>query len=341
MKKILALLVVCAMLLGMMSFTTFAASRNRNLTLNLVDENSDVVTTVEAGDKVTLTATIDSTALLSGISFYVAVPNIFEYDTTPFSTSKGGYNEDVYDETDLKVPFFVNEAWAMEYFGQKARYLLDNDQYGTDTDGNNNIFIYQAAKLDGIEEGNGTDNAIIFAVDLTVASNATAGEYDIYVYNNTDKLYASGTTDIGGSDTAAFVCEPMTITVKGGEPEVVVETAEGVAVYGPIDVTNNDGSEYTIDSALAFVSWVDNTKATPVKTVITRADAEGKELVIDAKHSADLGDKTYFVAAVSSIKETSIGKTFTATAYAKLLADGSEVPGVPATGVYTAPVAAE
>lgn len=125
--------------------------------------------------------------------------------------------------------------------------------------------------------------------------------------------------------------------VAGGEPEVPtaetigLSTAAGEALVGPINVKNNDGSEYTINSALAFVSCVDTAKATPVKTVITRADSD-KVLTIEAKNKTEIGEKTYFVAAVSSIKDSSFGKVFTAKAYAQ--AGEYEVEGAEATGTY-------
>ena len=58
-------------------------------------------------------------------------------------------------------------------------------------------------------------------------------------------------------------------------------------------------------------------------------------LKVNAAHSTAFGEKTYFVAAVSSIKDSSKGKVFTAKAYAKL-ADDSVVDGAAATGTYPA-----
>jgi hypothetical protein len=174
------------------------------------------------------------------------------------------------------------------------------------------------------------DNGLLATMNFVVAEDAPAGDYTIGISADDCLIFNSNDEDV------AFDFVEGKITVEPAGPAVPTAesiglvTADGKSLQN-VEVTNDNGSKYTINSALAFVSCVDADKATPVKTVITRADSD-KELVIDAKNKTDINGKTYFVAAVSSIKDSSKGKVFTAKAYAQ--AGETLVEGNAATGTY-------
>lgn len=177
------------------------------------------------------------------------------------------------------------------------------------------------------------ENGALYTIPVKVSEDAAPGEYEIVVTIPAESTYNADFDDVEVATVNGIITVAAPGPVVPTAETIGLATDAGKAIAGPINVENNDGSEYTINSALAFVSCVDTDKAEPVKTVIRRAESD-KVLEIVAEHKTEIGDKTYFVAAVSSIKESSFGKTFTAIAVAK--AGEYIVEGDAATGIYDA-----
>lgn len=187
---------------------------------------------------------------------------------------------------------------------------------------------YQIVFNDGFDDI--TANGVLANLSFKVADDAPAGEYPITLSYSEDDTYNVE------FDYITFEMVSGKITVESDAPVytekdpeyhgLTTDATQVAKVLENVDVKNNNGEEYKIKSAIAFVSAI-NADAEVVEygTNIYCAGYDGKVLTIKANNPYDVtADIKGFVAAVSSIREANYGKTFTAKAYAKL-ADGTIV----------------
>lgn len=163
------------------------------------------------------------------------------------------------------------------------------------------------------------------AIDIWIGLIAKkAGTYTITFKGQQDDNMPAGST-------STLVTDPITVVVKGDEPEV--PTAESIGLktddtqilrLKDVKVNNDNGESYTVNTALGFVSCVNkDANATDLYTQINLEGWAGAPLDINAKNTTEIGDKIYFVAAVTSIREANLNKAFSAKAFATV--DGKPV----------------
>lgn len=157
-------------------------------------------------------------------------------------------------------------------------------------------------------------NGVLYTIPVKVSEDAAPGEYEIVVTIPAESTYNAD------FDEVEVVTVNGIITVAAPGP--VVPTAEDLGLVTDAQVarisenvmTNNG---YAINKALVFKSAIyANAAVDACGTVITCEDRQG-ELVIPVKDSGEVDNnvKTFY-AAVTSIRDINLDKTFTAKAYA-------------------------
>jgi hypothetical protein len=175
---------------------------------------------------------------------------------------------------------------------------------------------------------NGSENTISIggvktgktaAISATLGFVAkTAGTYTIAFKGQQDKNMPDGAVSTGNA---------LTLVVKGGEPEG--PTAETLGLFTDASqnfkITENvmTSNGWSINKALAFVSGI--YADADVITFGTEITCEGYDNVLDIPAANTYEAATNvkgFVAAVTSIRNDNLTKTFTAKAYADVTVDG-------------------
>lgn len=233
---------------------------------------------VKAGDTVELTLNITNNPGLTGMEMWITFDS---QNVVLASKPEGG---------DIFSYFFAgNKITTSPY---KMIINDDNDDYYVEDDG------------------------LLATMTFQIAETAEPGDYTI---GFGDGLYIwEDNSDISESD---FDLVTATITVAGDEP--TVPTADDLGLF--TDASQNfkvaekvmTSNGYSIEKALGFVSGIYADAA--VVTYGTEITCEGFDKVLDIPaanyYEADENVKG-FVAAVTSIRNDNLNKTFTAKAYA-------------------------
>lgn len=181
------------------------------------------------------------------------------------------------------------------------------------------------------------ENGEFFTVTFKVADDAQPGDYEIVVSYDQADVYNADMDDV------VFETVNGVITVEADAPADPYELETNyVAAAKNIPVTSSQYGSYNVNTALIFGSSIKTGSADVFGTKITLKDYEGEPLYIEASEAAKYvagAGKTGFTAAVTSIREANLDKTFVAEAYA-VDANGEKVYGEAAEAVFNDVIAA-
>lgn len=228
----------------------------------------------------------------------------------------------------------VKVGYDSTYLSLAAR-ATNGDLFTSCTPGGNvSANPYQIVFNDGFEDI--TADGVLANLSFKVADNAPAGEYPITL------IYSAEDTYNANFDFVEFEVVSGKITVEADAPADPYElSTDYVAAAKNIPVTSQYGS-YNVNTALIFGSSINTGSAEKFGTEITLKDYKGKPLDIEASEAAKYvagAGKTGFTAAVTSIREANLDKTFVAKAYA-IDANGEKVYGEAAEAIFNNVIAA-
>lgn len=317
--KILSLVLAVSLVASLFVVNVMAASAERTATLT-----TNATGDLKAGDKVTVSIKIDTTALISTLQYiFTYDKDAFEIDTTKGVTVGRATYENFLEPTWCTNVMSKEDNNWFYYFGKPTlTYAVDGEIYCSWTDSNGVAFI---------EESYAVNNDLIGNFILTVKEDAKAGEY-------TFGLKDAFAADNGEITKTPFVINTAKVTVEGDEPEVVVpsiSTAEPTATEAGIAVERADGTKFTYDNCYTVtVSMTNANDATKAgmqfipKKVYENADNTwtGYAEVEFAADGLGAGERAY-TAALINIPRKLAGQNIDMMARGFMVVDGKTLTG--------------
>lgn len=341
MKKIISIIAVVAMLASMCTFTAFAQN-TRTITLSASAEKANV------GDSIEFLATLSTSNAVKAMGTKIAFdPNDLELGISAESAAVLDEYKDFVGTADFPTNDSVTEA----ILGRKS-YVSDTYANTYATYGNKNL---GNATID-YEEKDGLGR-VAFGYAITSAKNALNKVDNMLVggavlkvktteqKQTTIKLIETNTTD-GSNTKYDSIVNEVVINLNGfGEVvEPTIPTAEDLGLETDASqvakITENvmTSNGWSINKALVFKSAI--FAEADVVEYGTEITCEGRKGVLEIKNdkSGSVADavKTFY-AAVTSIRDINLDRTFTAKAYADVTVDGVTTriyAETPASAVY-------
>jgi len=340
-KRIISILTVVMLVVSMFSITAMAADP-KTMTIALLADKAN------AGDEITVNAVLASTVEVKDMQVYI------EFDPADFELGTSDAADDLYAEygeyvgtedyptlddlckDQLGVASYVDTAYYDAYSALKDTKKWGSPAIGAEVkDGMMNV-MFSYMKTGAISKLNNTNDLSVGGAVLKVAT-AEQKQSVISVKKSFTTYDTSGTK-------LNVVSEDVVVNLNGYgevvEPEV--PTAADLGLF--TDATQNakvtekvmTSNGYSIEKALLFVSGINNDAA--VVAYGTEITCEGFDKPLDipcANYYAASETVKGFVAAVSSIRNTNLTKTFTARAYADVTV-GEKTERIYATDAATA-----